>query len=114
MSYENPTYHPSIFTPDAHQVSSHRRRPKKPASSIVPWDSTKGTAGLLHRQRPYTPAAGPDVTQGFQYRWPILVFDATGETDLASSFRPKEPRKKKNDRPRWLRTVTNTGCTIHG
>jgi len=45
------------------------------------WDSSKGTPVFTVKGE-YTTRGWTEWTQGFQYGWPILTFDVTGEQDL--------------------------------
>jgi len=52
------------------------------------WDTSKGTP-VFTVEGKYTSRGWTEWTQGFQYGWPILVFDATGEKDLLELGRKK-------------------------
>ncbi|CAN5440449.1 hypothetical protein BH10PLA1_BH10PLA1_12010 [soil metagenome] len=70
------------------------------------WDTSKGTPVFTVNGQ-YTSRGWTEWTQGFQYGWPILVFDATGEKDLLDLGR-------KHTVEKMAPHVTHTGVHDHG
>jgi hypothetical protein len=70
------------------------------------WDQKNGTP-VFTVEGKYTTRGWTEWTQGFQYGWPILVFDATGENDLLELGRRRTVDLMAPH-------VTHTGVHDHG
>jgi len=70
------------------------------------WDAAKGTP-VFTVEGQYTTRGWTEWTQGFQYGWPILVFDATDEQDLLELGRRRTVERMASH-------VTHMGVHDHG